>query len=119
MQIWPWQLEEAAKLAKKIPDVPIVLNHTGMPKDLDLSHMDQWKTGLKSLAEAPQVSIKISGLPMMDKNWTVEKIKPFVLGAIEIMGVDRCMFSSNFSVDKIMTDYSRLWAANAERYYRI
>lgn len=138
LQIWPWQLEEAAQLAKNIPDVPIILNHTGMPKDLDLSLMEQWKTGLKSLAEAPQVSVKISALPMMNRDWTVEMIKPFVLGTIEIMGVERCMFASNFPVDKIMTDYRRLWEAyteivkdlseeertglfwkNAERYYRI
>ncbi len=138
LQIWPWQMEEAAQLAKKIPDVPIVLNHTGMPKDLDLSLMDQWKSGLQLLAESPQVTVKISGLPMMDKNWTVEMIKPFVLGTIEIVGVNRCMFASNFPVDKLMTDYGRLWEAydeivkdfsdedraglfwkNAERYYHI
>ncbi len=114
MQIWPWQMEEASQLAKKIPDVPIVLNHTGMPKDLDLSHMDQWKSGLQALVEAPQVTVKISALPMMDKDWTVEKIRPFVLGTIEIMGVDRCMFANNFPVDKLMTDYSRIWEAYAE-----
>ena len=138
LQIWPWQMEEAAQLARNIPDVPIILNHTGMPKDLDLSLMDQWKSGLQSLAEAPQLTVKISGLPLMNKNWTVEMIKPFVLGTIEIMGVDRCMFASNFPVDKLMTNYSRLWEAyaeivkdfsnddraglfwkNAERYYRI
>ncbi len=138
LQIWPWQMEEAAQLARKIPDVPIVLNHTGMPKDLDLSLMDQWKSGLQSLAEAPQLTVKISGLPLMNKNWTLEMIKPFVLGAIEIMGVDRCMFASNFPVDKLMTNYGRVWEAyaeivkdfsdedraglfwkNAERYYRI
>ena len=100
--------------------------------------MAQWKSGLQSLAEAPQVTVKISALPMMDKDWTVEKIKPFVLGTIEVMGADRCMFASNFPVDKVMTDYNRLWEAydeivkylseeereglywkNAERYYRI
>lgn len=114
LQIWPWQLEEAAQLAKKIPEVPIILNHTGMPKDLDLSNLDQWKSGLQSLAEASQVSVKISALPMMNKNWTMEMIRPFVLGAIEIMGVERCMFASNFPVDKIMSGYSQLWGAYAE-----
>jgi predicted TIM-barrel fold metal-dependent hydrolase len=74
----------------------------------------------------------------MDKDWTVEKIKPFVLGAIEIMGVDRCMFASNFPVDRLcgsfqtiyegfreivsgfaQTDRGKLFYSNAARIYRL
>ncbi|NQW16383.1 MAG: amidohydrolase family protein [Chloroflexi bacterium] len=138
LQIWSWQLQEAATLAKEIPEVPIIVNHTAMPKSLDPGLIDQWRSGLRALAQAPQVSMKISGLTLMDRKWTVEKIRPFVLDTIEILGADRCMFASNFPVDKLMTTYVQLWDAydeitsdfsqaereglfwrNAEKYYRI
>jgi predicted TIM-barrel fold metal-dependent hydrolase len=138
LQIWSWQLQEAATLAKEIPDVPIIVNHTAIPKDLNADLADDWRAGLRALAEAPQVSMKISALSMMDQSWTTEMIRPWVLHSIEILGVDRCMFASNFPVDKLMTTYSRLWNAydeivsdfseaerdmlfwgNAEKYYRI
>ena len=92
----------------------------------------------KTLAEFENVSVKISGLGMFDRNWTVDTIQPFVLQTIEAFGVERCMFGSNFPVDGMMSSYSRLWAAysqitdsfsenersalfctNAERIYRI
>ena len=138
LQIWPWQLEEAAKLGREIPEVPIILNHTGMPKDLDSELAEVWRAGMRALAEVDQVSVKISALSMMDWDWTPEKIRPFVLDTIEIMGAERCMFASNFPVDSLMTTYKRLWDAydeitadfsqperdglfwrNAEQYYRI
>lgn len=138
LQIWPSQLQEAATLAKEIPEVPIVVNHTAMPKDLSPDLADEWRSGLRALAEAPQVSMKISALSMMDRNWTAEKIRPWVLDSIEILGIERCMFASNFPVDSLMAGYGQLWNAydditsdfseseremlfwrNAERYYRI
>ena len=138
LQVWPWQLEEAARLGREIPEIPIILNHTGMPKDLAPDIAQVWRTGMKALAEVDQVSVKISALSMMDRDWTPEKIRPFVMDTIEIMGAERCMFASNFPVDSLMTTYKRLWDAydeitselsqsereglfwrNAERYYRI
>lgn len=138
MQVWPWQLEEGARLARDIPEVPVILNHTGMPIYQDPENLEIWRKGLRALRDAGNVSAKISALGMFDKNWTAESIRPLVLDTIEIMGVDRCMFASNFPVDSLISDYRRLWQAfneitsdfsegerrklfaeNAERYYRI
>lgn len=138
LQVWPWQLAEGAALARDIPEVPVVLNHTGMPRDWDTEGVALWRKGMKAIAGAQNVSVKISALGMMKKDWSVDDIRPFVLDTIETVGVDRCMFASNFPVDSLFSDYATVWRAydeitsgfseserarlfleNAERYYRI
>lgn len=138
LQVWPWQLAESAALAQNIPEVPVVLNHTGMPRDSDEEGVALWRDGMRAIAGAENVSVKISALGMMKQDWTADDIKPFVLDTIEIVGVDRCMFASNFPVDSLFSDYATVWRAydeitsdfseqdrtklflqNAERYYRI
>ena len=138
LQVWPWQLKEAAQLAKDIPEVPVILDHTGMPKDWDSEGIGMWRDGMKSIAEAENIAVKISALGMMKPDWTVSDITPFVLDTIEIIDIDRCMFASNFPVDSLFSDYAMLWNAydeitndfspqerarlfrdNAEKFYRI
>ena len=138
LQVWPWQLEEAAKLGNDIPEVPMILNHTAMPIGRSPGELREWRKGLESLGRAPNVSAKISALGMLDQTWNVESIAPFVLDTIDILGVDRCMFASNFPVDSLFSDYETVWNAydeitrdftdseraklfrtNAEKYYRI
>jgi predicted TIM-barrel fold metal-dependent hydrolase len=90
------------------------------------------------LAAASNVAVKISGLGMFDHHWTVESLRPYVLEAIDAFGVERSMFASNFTVDRLYGTYTDLWQAfaavvagasdtekaalfreNAERIYRI
>ncbi|MGF6639659.1 amidohydrolase family protein [Paraburkholderia tuberum] len=117
---------------------PHLLNHTGMPVDRMPEEIEGWKQGMKSLASAPNVFCKISGLGMGDWKWTVDSIRPFVLHAIEAFGANRCMFASNFPVDKLFSSYDAVFNAfkeitqefssderralfhdNAERVYRL
>ncbi len=84
------------------------------------------------------MAVKISGLGMADHNWTVESIRPWVMAVIEIFGVERCMFASNWPVDSLYSDYGTvvdayrqivadfsnserdaLFWRNAEQYYKI
>ncbi len=138
LQVWPWQLQEAAKLGNDIPEVPMILNHTAMPIGRSPNELRIWRKGLEALGAVPNVSAKISALGMLDQTWTVESIAPFVLDTIEILGIERCMFASNFPVDSLFSDYATVWNAydeitadftqeernklfktNAEKYYRI
>ena len=110
-QIWPWQLQEAARLAGDNPDIPVILNHTGMPIGRDPSGISEWREGLKALAANGNASAKISGLGMLDRDWNSERIKPFVLDTIEAFGTDRCMFASNYPVDRLYGTYTSIWRA--------
>ncbi|HWA78886.1 MAG TPA: amidohydrolase [Acetobacteraceae bacterium] len=114
LQIYYPQMEESYDLARAFPDTQIILDHTGMPVDRSAEDIAAWKSGLFRLAEAPNVACKISGLGMGDWHWTVESIRPFVLTAIEAFGVDRCMFASNFPVDKLFSSYDAIFNAFKE-----
>jgi predicted TIM-barrel fold metal-dependent hydrolase len=138
LQIFWQQMTDAADLARAFPDIQLILNHTGMPRSRAPDYVANWRQGMRKLAEAPNVAAKISGLAMFHHGWTPEVIRPFVLDTIEIFGVERCMFASNFPVDKLQSSYDTLWNAfdritadfsqderrrlfhdNAVRYYRL
>ncbi|MFQ6017595.1 MAG: amidohydrolase family protein [Kiloniellaceae bacterium] len=114
LQLWPWQMNDAATLARDFPNIQIILNHTGMPICRDRGGLEHWRHGMRALAEPPNVAVKLSGLGMFDHNWTTDSIRPFVLETIGWFGVERCMFASNFPVDKLMGSYDELWKSFAE-----
>ena len=109
-----------------------------MPADRDDESIQGWRQGMQILAHCPNIVAKISGLAMCDWHWTVESIRPFVLNTIDDFGVERCMFASNFPVDKLFSSFDAVWDAfkeitadfsddekaalfhhNAEKYYRL
>ena len=108
LQVNPDQLAGAADLARRNPDLVLVLNHCGMPRDRTLAGSDLWQRGIRRLAEQPNVFAKISGLGMFDHAWTTDSIRPYVEGMFDAFGVERCMFASNFPVDKLYGSYAEL-----------
>jgi predicted TIM-barrel fold metal-dependent hydrolase len=93
---------------------------------------------MQTLAGAPNVVIKISGLGMCDNQWTADSFRPWVLSCIEIFGIERSFFGLNWPVDRlysslgdvidaydeIVADFTpaertALFSANAERIFRI
>lgn len=99
----PWrQLGEAARLARDFPRTPIVLNHTGLPADDELPG---WRHAMAGLAACPNVAVKISGLGRVTRKREV------VLATIELFGVTRCMFASNFPVDRLCATFDQVYSA--------
>jgi predicted TIM-barrel fold metal-dependent hydrolase len=133
-----WEnLVKARDLALRYPATLLILGHAGFPQERSDEYLRDWRTGLAALAEAPNAVCKISGLGMRDQRWTVETLRPWVLGCIEAFGVDRCMFATNWPVDRLFSSYPdlvdsyreivaeftaderrRLFVDNARRYYR-
>ncbi len=111
LQLYPAQMAEAAQVAHNHPDTVIILNHAGMPVDRDADSIALWRTGMRALAAEANVWVKISGLGMVDWNWTEDSIRPFVLETIDIFGIDRSMFASNFPVDKLYSSFDALYTA--------
>lgn len=104
-----WHLEEAAEVARAFPGTRIVLNHTGFPWDRSDAGLALWRRGMLALAEAPNVHLKISCLCLPDGPWTLDSNRPIVLEAIEIFGVERCMFASNYPVDRLRASYDLIY----------
>ncbi len=113
LQLYPSQMHDAARLAARHPRTSIILNHAGMPIDRDAEGLALWDSGMRELAAQPNVSVKISGLGMVDWHWTAESIRPFVLRTIDYFGVERCMFASNFPVDRLYGSFDSLFDAFA------
>ena len=111
LQVYCHQMADAAALAGAFPNIQVMLNHAGLPHRRDPDYVASWRRGMRTLAERPNVAAKISGLAMFDHDWTAESIRPFVLDTIEIFGVERCMFASNFPVDRLHSDYDAIWTA--------
>ncbi|MEZ5785150.1 MAG: amidohydrolase family protein [Xanthobacteraceae bacterium] len=128
-------LGDAARFVASVPDVPVVLEHLG---GVSLEDLDTWRAGMADFAAVAHAFLKISALGEVSPHWTTATMRPIVLEAIDIFGVDRCMFGSNYPVEKLVTPYDRFWSAldditesfsedernklfhgNAERFYRI
>jgi predicted TIM-barrel fold metal-dependent hydrolase len=126
------QIPELADLAGAFPDTPVILDHTGAPLAVGAyagkrdAVMADWKRNLAELARRPNVTLKLGGLAMhlfgfdLDsahraKPASSEELatawRPYVETCIELFGVERCMFESNFPVDKRGVSYPVIWNA--------
>lgn len=102
-------MPRVAELARRYPDLPFIICHAGMPISEDDGGHAGWRRGVRLLGACPNVSIKITGFGMVDGAWTQDSIAPFVDTIVDAFGPGRCMFGSNFPVDKLMSSYDRLW----------
>ena len=124
------QLGDLLDLAKSFPATTIVLDHIGGPlgkgpyAGRKEEIFENWKKGIASLADIPNVVVKLGGLgmPNYGNEWherdvppgsveLAETMKPFFDHCIEKLGADRCMFESNFPVDKVSYSYNVMWNA--------
>lgn len=124
------QLPEVIALARAFPQTSMILNHVGGPLGIGpyAGKADEtfasWKRNMAELAKCPNVTVKLGGLGMKvgvfdhyarDVPPTSHDIaaawKPWIDTCIEQFGARRCMFESNFPVDKVSTGYAVLWNA--------
>jgi len=108
LQCYFSQMTLAAELAARHPDIPVILNHAGMPAERDRASLAGWREGLRELATCPNVAVKLSGLGMCDPTWTPDSLRPLVLDTLEIFGPARVLFGSNFPVDKLFSSFDVL-----------
>ena len=124
------QLPELIDLAQAFPETTIILDHVGTPLGIAsyrgklTERFPIWRENMQRLASLPNINVKIGGLAMpfcafdsfmsepeapsavLAKQW-----KPYVETTIELFGANRCMFESNFPVDRGACTYATLWNA--------
>jgi predicted TIM-barrel fold metal-dependent hydrolase len=124
------QLMELVDLARTYPDIPIILDHIGGPlgigpyKNRRQEEFLEWKRNIGILSTCENVIAKLGGLGMELCGFGWDKLaappgssdlmkafSPYFIECIERFGVDRCMFESNFPVDKRSYSYTILWNA--------
>ena len=105
-----WHLDAAADLARDFPSTSIIINHAGLPTDRSEQGLVGWRQAMAVVARAENVFLKISGLGQSGKPWTFAENGPIIRDAIAIFGVERCMFASNYPVDKLCAPFETIFA---------
>lgn len=114
LQLTPGIAARCADLFAGLPGLRVALCHCGSPWDQSGTGISSWKAGLERLASVPDIHCKISGLGMFDHDWTTDSIRPIVETCLDLFGAERCMFGSNFPVDKLHATYDVVWQAFAD-----
>ena len=124
------QIPDVAALARAFPGTGICLNHIGGPLAIGAyagrrqEIFATWAKSIRDLATCPNVAVKLGGMAMRINGWDFhEKAeppasetlaaawKPYVDVCIDAFGANRCMFESNFPVDKGSYGYQAFWNA--------
>lgn len=128
--VYHTQLGELADLAAAFPDATIILNHIGRPLGIGpyAGRRDEvfaaWRQGIAAVAAHENVVVKLGGFGNLISGYDwhrqevppasaelAETISPWLMHCIEQFGPERCMFESNFPVDKVSYPYTTCWNA--------
>lgn len=124
------QNEDFLELAQAVPEATIVLDHFGTPLGVGIyagrreDIYQKWREDIAAIAECPNVVMKLGGLAMPDNGFgwdkramppssdeIVQAHKRYYMHVLEQFGPQRCMFESNFPVDRLSVSYHVLWNA--------
>ncbi|HEU0115243.1 MAG TPA: amidohydrolase family protein [Thermomicrobiales bacterium] len=111
LQVFAGQMADAARLAADFPDIAFVLVHAGMLERDAADARRRWRDGMARLAEQPNVVVKLSGQGTFSHRVEPAFIADVVHECLALFGSGRCMFGSNFPVEKIWTDFGPLLRA--------
>ena len=111
LQIFTTQMRDGAAFAAAFPEVPMVLAHCGMPEDFSLEGRRAWREGMTQLAAVPSVFVKLSGLGTFIHRLDPAHVERTVRETVALFGPERCLYGSNFPIEKLWTDYSSLCGA--------
>jgi predicted TIM-barrel fold metal-dependent hydrolase len=98
-------MAKARAAADALPDVTFVLEHAAVPMERSPDFFASWGAALDELAGVPNAYCKVSGLGMGDPEWTVASLRPWVHRCLEAFGVERCLFGTNWPVDRLYSGY--------------
>ena len=132
-------LKHVSRVSETCPDLSLVIDHLAKPP-IAKNEFNEWSGALKPLARYPNIHCKLSGL-VTEANWTswqTNDLRPFVNYALEVFGVDRLMFGSDYPVCLLASSYNRVvesfqeiladlsgadrdkvFSRNAARFYRL
>jgi len=94
----PDQLREVADLARRLPDLSIIVDHLGTAQP---ATAEVWQTGIEAIAPHENVALKVSGLWTVDKGWRADILAPFLWHACKHLGPARLMYGSNAPIEPL------------------
>jgi len=114
LQVFPSQMADAAQLVAAHPQVTFILVHAGMLCDTSPVGVRAWREGMGKLAAQRNLFMKLSGLGTFIQRNDPAHIALVVGQTVAFFGAQRCMFGSNFPIEKIWTDHASLLQAHRD-----
>ena len=111
LQVFAGQMKAAAGLADACPGLTFILQHAGMLEDLSDEGRAEWRAGMDLLALRPNVVSKLSAFGTFIHRNDAVHIQEMVRETVGLFGADRCIFGSNFPIEKLWCDYKSIIAA--------
>jgi len=111
LQVFADQMACAARLARDFPKTTLILQHAGMLEDLSEQGRAKWRGAMTDLATEQNVVSKLSGLGTFIHRNDPAHIRWVVAETLAIFGAKRCLYGSNFPIEKLWTDYPSLTGA--------
>jgi predicted TIM-barrel fold metal-dependent hydrolase len=108
LQVFAPQMADAARLAEANPGVTFILQHAGMLEELSSQGRAAWRAGMAMLAACPNVVCKLSGLGTFIHRNDEAHIAGIINDTVTLFGAERCLFGSNFPIEKLWTSYRAL-----------
>lgn len=112
LQVFADQMPGAAELARACPQVAFILQHAGMLTDTSSAGWANWRGNTAILANEPNVYAKLSGFGTFIHRNDADHIAHLIRETVAAFGVRRCLWGSNFPIEKIWTDYASLISAH-------
>jgi predicted TIM-barrel fold metal-dependent hydrolase len=108
LQVFAGQMQGAAELASEFPKTTLILQHAGMLEDVSAGGQEKWREGMRVLAAQPNIVAKLSGLGTFIHRNDPAHVDAVVNETVELFGSRRCLYGSNFPIEKLWTRYDRL-----------
>jgi predicted TIM-barrel fold metal-dependent hydrolase len=108
LQVFTSQMAAGADLARAFPQTTFVLEHAGMLEDLSDAGRTAWRAGMRLLSGCQNVFVKLSALGTFVHRATLADIQPIVSDTVTLFGAGRCLWGSNFPIEKLWADYATL-----------
>ncbi len=112
LQVFAGQVESALTLLHACPEVTFVLVHAGMLEDPSPSGEARWRAALARLAACPNLVAKLSGFGTFVRRLDPALVRKIVGATLDAFGPGRCLFGSNFPIEKLWCAYPDLLAAH-------
>jgi L-fuconolactonase len=113
--VLPRHLPRLARVVERHPSLAVVVDHAAKPPIRDGARgLEPWRGALATLARAPQVACKLSGLVTeAAPGWDVDALRPFVAQVLEAFSPSRVLWGSDWPVVELAGGYDRWRAATA------
>jgi predicted TIM-barrel fold metal-dependent hydrolase len=106
LQVYAGQAAFAVELIKAFPSVPMILVHVGMLTERTPEAIAEWRAALAAMAAFPNLCVKISALGMYSLGLASPQARQVIRDAIQIFGIDRVIYGSNFPLEKLHASYA-------------